>query len=122
LAITRSALVKRLASTADVSERDAAAALSAVLDAVAQALCRSDRVELRGFGAFTAHQHQARAAHNPRTGDPVRVPAKKSVHFKPGRELLRALNGDDQALAALRAKQDALRRRRDERNGQLSLF
>lgn len=122
MAITRSALIDRLASTAEISERDAAAALSAVLDAVAQALSRNDRVELRGFGAFTARQYQARAAHNPRTGDPVHVPAKKSVHFKPGRELLRALNGDDQALASLRAKQDAQRRRRDERNGQLSLF
>jgi nucleoid DNA-binding protein len=108
----RSALIDRLASTADISERDAAA----------QALGRGDRVELRGFGAFTARRHQAHAAHNPRTGDLVHVPAKKSVHFKPGRELRRALNGDDQALAALRAKRDAQRRRRDEKNGQLNLF
>ena len=122
MAITRSALIDRLASTADISQWDAAAALSAVLDVVAQALGRHDRVELRGFGAFTARQHQARAGRNPRTGDSVHVPAKKSVHFKPGRELLHALNGDDQALASLRAKQDAQRRRRDERNGQLSLF
>ena len=122
MAITRSALIDRLASAADISERDAAAALGAVLEAVAQALGRDDRVELRGFGAFTARQHEARAARNPRTGDPVHVTAKKSVHFKPGKELLSALNGDDQALAALRAKQDTQRRRRDERSLQLSLF
>lgn len=122
LAIKRSGLIDRLASKADISERDAALALSAVLDTVTQALGRDDRVELRGFGAFTARRHQARAARNPRTGDPVHVPAKKSVHFKPGRELRRALNGDDQALAALSAKRDAQRRRRDEKNGQLSLF
>lgn len=122
MAITRSALIDRLASAADISERDAAAALSAALEAVAQALGRDDRVELRGFGVFTARQHQARAARNPRTGDSVYVSAKTSVHFKPGRELLRALNGDDQALAALRAKKEVQRRWRDERNGQLSLF
>ncbi len=122
MAITRSALVERLASAADISERNAAAALTAVLDAVGQALCRGDRVELRDFGAFSARQHQAREARNPRTGALVLVPAKKSVHFKGGRQLLRALNGDEQALAALRKKQEELRRQRDEKNGQLSLF
>ncbi len=122
MTITRSALVERLASAADISEKDAAAVLSTVLDAVGQALCRGDRVELRDFGAFSARQHQAREGRNPRTGEPVSVPAKKSVHFKGGRQLLRALNGDEQALVALRKKQEEQRRQRDEKNGQLSLF
>jgi integration host factor subunit beta len=115
LPITRSALVERLASTVGISEQNAAAVLSTMLESVAQALCRGDRVELRDFGSFTARQHQAREARNPKTGDPVHVPAKKSVHFNAGRQLLRALNGDEQALAALRAKQDELRRRRDKK-------
>ena len=122
MAITRSALVERLASAADISEQDAAAVLNTVLDAVAQALCRDDRVELRDFGAFSARQHQAREARNPKTGELVSVPAKKSVHFKGGRQLLRALNGDEKSLAALRKRQDVQRRRRDEKGGQLSLF
>ena len=122
LAIMRSALVERLASATAISKQDAAAVLSTVLDAVAQALCRGDRIELRDFGVFSTHQHQAREARNPRTGELVSVPARKSVHFKGGRQLLRALNGDEKALAALRKKQDEQRQRRDEKNGQLSLF
>jgi integration host factor subunit beta len=110
LAITRSALVERIASAADISEQDAAAVLSTVLDSMAQALRRGDRVELRGFGSFNARQRQARGARNPKTGQPVYVPARKSVLFKAGRQLLRALNGDEQALAAIREKQDEGRR------------
>lgn len=117
LAITRSALVERLASAVDISEQDAAAVLNTVLDSIAQALRRGDRVELRGFGSFIARQRQARDARNPKTGQPVHVPAKKSVLYKAGRQLLQALNGDQQGLAAIREKQDERRRRRDEKAG-----
>lgn len=122
MAITRSMLVERLASSADVSQRDAHAVLSTVLEAMSQALARDDRVELRDFGSFSARQHHAREGRNPRTGEPVSVPAKKSVHFKAGKQLLRVLNGNEEALAAFREKQDGQRRRRDEKSGQLSLF
>ena len=115
MTITRSALVERLASAADISEKDAAAVLSTVLDAVGQALCRGDRVELRNLGAFSARQHQGRKARDPRTGEPISVPAKRSVHFKGGRQLLRALNGDEQALAVLRKKREEQRRQREKK-------
>lgn len=45
------------------------------------------RVELRGFGAFTVRARQGRTGRNPRTGDQVEVPAKRAVHFKPGKKI-----------------------------------
>ena len=122
LPVTRSELVTRLASSADVSVRDAGAVVSAVLEAISKALVRGERIELRGFGAFSVRQQDAREARNPRTGEAVQVTAKKVVHFKPGRQLHKLLNGDPEALAVLRDQREAQCRRRDERCGQLRLL
>lgn len=61
-------------------------------------------------------------AANPKSGAAVEVPAKKAVHFKPGRQIFKALNGDSEALSALQAEKEKQRRWLDERSGQLSLF
>ncbi len=50
------------------------------------------RVELRGFGAFSTRQRDARVGRNPRTGDPVSVDAKRVPYFKPGKEMRERLN------------------------------
>ncbi|MDH3663749.1 MAG: integration host factor subunit beta [Alphaproteobacteria bacterium] len=120
--ITRSELVTRLASSADVSERNASAVIGTVLETIVQALARGERIELRGFGAFSVRHQDAREARNPRTGEAVQVTAKKKVHFKPGRQLHQVLNGNPEALAVLRDQREAQRRRRDERHGQLRLL
>lgn len=119
---TRSQLVQRLALSNDISERDAAAVLTAVIETVNDALAAGTRIELRAFGAFSLRERPARQAHNPRTGAMVPVEAKTVVHFKVGKALLQILNGDPEALAIFRDKQAAQCRRRDERRGQLSLF
>jgi len=109
-------------SSADVSERDAAAVVSTVLETLVQALVRGERIELRGFGAFSGRQRDARLARNPRTGEAVQVTAKKAVRFKAGRQLHKVLNGDPEALAVLRDQREEQCRRRDERLGQLRLL
>jgi integration host factor subunit beta len=63
------------------------------LTAVAQALARGDRVELRGFGAFTAKDRKARIGRNPKTGAPVPVQQKLMPFFKAGKDLRMRLNG-----------------------------
>ena len=122
MSITRAVLVKRLASSAGISAREAEQVLSTVLDAIGAGLAEGHRIELRGFGAFERRQHPARQARNPRTGEPVTAAARASVHFKAGRALHLLLNGDSDTRAVFQAKRDATLRRRDEKAGQLSLF
>ena len=59
---------------------------------IAQRLAEGGRVELRGFGAFSTREREARTGRNPRTGEPVDVPAKRVPYFKPGKEMREALN------------------------------
>jgi len=61
---------------------------------IAQRLAQGGRVELRGFGAFSTRERQARKGRNPRTGDTVDVPGKRVPYFKPGKEMRQRLNAD----------------------------
>lgn len=63
-------------------------------DEIAERLARGGRVELRGFGAFSTRERDARKGRNPRTGDSVEVPGKKVPYFKPGKEMRARLNAD----------------------------
>lgn len=91
----KSELVSRIAEQRpDLAHKDVEAVVSAVFDEISDALVRGDRVELRGFGAFSAKDQKARMARNPRTGDPVEVPAKRTPNFKAGKELRERLNKD----------------------------
>ena len=73
-------------------EQDAADIVNAILDTVADALAQGDRVELRGFGVFTAKRRSARPGRNPRSGAVVSVSEKVVPTFKMSREMLRRLN------------------------------
>ncbi len=72
--------------------RDIERIVTTVFDEISRALARGDRVELRGFGAFSVKQRAARIGRNPRTGDSVQVPAKFLPYFKTGKELRDRLN------------------------------
>jgi integration host factor subunit beta len=61
-------------------------------DEIAQRLAEGGRVELRGFGAFSTRERDARKGRNPRTGDSVEVPGKRVPFFKPGKEMRERLN------------------------------
>jgi len=63
-------------------------------DEIAQRLANGGRVELRGFGAFSTRERQARKGRNPRTGETVDVPGKKVPYFKPGKEMRQRLNAE----------------------------
>ncbi|MFI5011769.1 MAG: integration host factor subunit beta [Hyphomicrobiales bacterium] len=73
-------------------QRDAETAVDAVLDAIADALARGNRVEIRGFGAFSAKERRSRVGRNPRTGQRVPVAAKRVPMFKASKEIREALN------------------------------
>lgn len=122
MTVNRSDLVERLATPFGLTIEESEAVLAAVLEEISRELASGGRVELRGFGAFTVREREARRGRNPKSGAAVEVPAKKAVHFKPGRQIFKALNGDSEALSALQAEKEKQRRWLDERSGQLSLF
>ncbi len=72
--------------------RDIELIINTVFDEIIQALGNGDRVELRGFGAFSVKARHARTGRNPRTGDQVSVDAKRVPFFKTGKELRERLN------------------------------
>ncbi|MGE0845441.1 MAG: integration host factor subunit beta [Flavobacteriaceae bacterium] len=73
-------------------QRDVELIVNAILDEITQALARGDRVELRGFGAFSVRNRRARQGRNPRTGDKVSVEQKSVPFFKSGKEMRDRLN------------------------------
>jgi integration host factor subunit beta len=91
--MTRSDLIKRLAAAnPHLYARDIERIVAAVFERIGAALARGDRVELRGFGAFSTRARGARIGRNPRTGNEVAVPRKLVPHFKAGKELHERLN------------------------------
>ncbi len=92
--MTRSELVEELASRfAQLAQRDAELAVKAILDALADALDNGRRVEIRGFGSFSVSHRAPRQGRNPRSGETVAVPPKRVPHFKPGKALREAVDG-----------------------------
>ncbi len=73
-------------------QRDIEMIVNAILDEITEALARGDRVELRGFGAFSVKNRQARMGRNPKTGEQVKVDEKWVPFFKTGKELRERLN------------------------------
>ncbi len=93
--MTKSELIARLAdSNPHLYQRDVERIVTTIFDEIAAALARGDRVELRGFGAFSVKRRDARMGRNPRTGDSVDVPAKYIPFFKTGKQLRERLNAD----------------------------
>lgn len=93
----KSELITRIAEENDhITQRDIEQVVSKVFDEITEALVRGDRVELRGFGAFSVKKRDARIARNPRTGEAVPVPEKRAPFFKAGKELRERLNEDYQ--------------------------
>ena len=89
----KSELIEKLAEqNPHLYRQDVEDLVNAILDTIAAALERGERVELRGFGAFTAKRRGARAGRNPRSGAVVAVPEKVVPTFKMSREMLRRLN------------------------------
>ena len=89
----KSELIEKLAEqNPHLYRRDVEDIVNAILDTIAAALERGERVELRGFGVFTAKRRGARAGRNPRSGAVVSVSEKVVPTFKMSREMLRRLN------------------------------
>jgi integration host factor, beta subunit len=93
--MTKSELILRLSEqNPHLYQRDVERLVACVFEEITSALARGDRVELRGFGAFSVKHRDARVGRNPRTGDSVQVEAKSVPFFKTGKQLRERLNGN----------------------------
>ena len=89
----RSELVQKLCEEfPDLTQREVENVVAALFDSITDQLAGGGRVELRGFGAFSTRQRDARTGRNPRTGAAVAVDAKRVPYFKPGKEMRERLN------------------------------
>ena len=86
--MTKSELVEQLsASNAGLNKKEAELIVSTIFDSIGGALVDGNRVEIRGFGSFSIRERDAREARNPKSGEVVKIPSKKTPFFKTGKEL-----------------------------------
>ena len=91
--MTKSELIQRIAElNPHLYHRDVERIVTTIFDEISEALASGDRVELRGFGAFSVKQRDARVGRNPRTGDAVQVAEKHIPFFKTGKLLRERMN------------------------------
>jgi len=97
LAVVKSKLLKQLSNNyPNFLKKDLEKFTDIILNEIKRALKRGDRVELRGFGIFSTNIQKARISRNPRTGEKVNTPEKKTIHFKMAKDLFKKLNKDEE--------------------------
>jgi integration host factor subunit beta len=90
--MNRSELIDSIAQQHDLSRREAETAVNTMFHSISDAITRSERVEVRGFGSFTTRDYEPYMGRNPKTGASVEVPAKRLPFFKAGKNLQERLN------------------------------
>ena len=95
MAIVKSKLLKQLSENyPNFLKKDLEKLIDIVLKEIKQTLKRGERVELRGFGVFSTNIQKARISRNPKTGEKVHTPEKKTIHFKMAKDLFKKLNNE----------------------------
>ncbi len=93
--MTKSELIQRLNQKyPHLYQRDIEVLVNTILGEISEALSREDRVELRGFGAFSIRKREPRAARNPKNGEVVNIGERSAIYFRAGKELRERINGE----------------------------
>ena len=96
MGIVKSKLLNQLKkSYPNFLKKDLEKVVSVILNEIKQTLKRGERVELRGFGVFSTNMQKARISRNPKTGEKVHTPTKKTIHFKMAKDLFKKLNNHE---------------------------
>jgi len=91
--MTKSELVEKIVEANKLlTRKESELVVNLIFDSMCDALQRGEKVEIRGFGSFTIREREAREARNPKSGEVVRIPAKKTPFFKTGKELRERVN------------------------------
>ena len=97
MAIVKSKLLKQLSNNyPNFLQKDLSKFTDIILNEIKRALKRGERVELRGFGVFSTNIQKARLSRNPKTGEKVNTPEKKTIHFKMSKDLFKKLNNNEE--------------------------
>ncbi len=95
MAIVKSKLLKQISKNyPNFPKKDLEKFIEIILKEIKLTLRRSERVELRGFGVFYSNIQKARISRNPKTGEKVNTPEKKTIHFKMAKDLFKKLNNE----------------------------
>ena len=95
MAIVRSKLLKQLSKNyPNIYKKDLEKFVNILLKEIKDTLKRNERVELRGFGIFSTNTQKSRISRNPKTGEKVNTPEKKTIHFKMAKELFKKINNE----------------------------
>jgi integration host factor subunit beta len=91
--MTKSDLIVHIArNNQDLTIREAEILVETIFDSMIDALNKGDRVEIRGFGSFSAKNRPARTGRNPKTGEAIQLSARRTTHFKVGKQLQERIN------------------------------
>jgi DNA-binding protein HU-beta len=90
--MNKTELVAAIAEKADLTKKEADAALKACLDTITEELGKGNNIQLVGFGTFEVSERAAREGRNPHTGEPMHIPAAKAPKFKAGKPLKDFIN------------------------------
>lgn len=90
--MNKSILIEKIAKDADLSKAASERALVAVMNTIVSSITKGEAVQLMGFGSFRQTHRKARAGRNPKTGEPIKISAAKSVRFTPGSAFKEILN------------------------------
>ena len=85
--MNKNELIAAVAEKAELSKKDAEAAITAVVDAITESLCQGEKVQLVGFGSFEVKTRAERVGRNPKTKETIQIPASKAPVFKAGKAL-----------------------------------
>ena len=95
MAIVKSKLLKKLSKNyPNFLKKDLEKFSEIILKEIMETLNRGERVELRGFGIFSTNIQKARISRNPKTGEKVNTPKKRTIHFKMAKDLFKKLNNE----------------------------
>ncbi|MFD1427285.1 DNA-binding protein HU-beta [Kroppenstedtia sanguinis] len=90
--MNKTELIEQVAESTGKTKKESANLVDAVLDSIAEALQKGEKVSLIGFGNFEVRERAARTGRNPQTGEPIEIGASKIPAFKPGKQLKEAVN------------------------------
>jgi DNA-binding protein HU-beta len=89
--MNKTELVKAVAVQAELTQKDAAKAVYALIETISETLAKEEKIQLIGFGTFEVRERSARKGRNPQTGEEIEIAASKVPAFKPGKELKEAV-------------------------------
>ncbi len=97
--MTKADLIEEVTRVTELPRKESEVVVETIFDSIIEALQKSDKIEIRGFGSFRTRQRRGRIGRNPKTGAKVEVPPKKIPFFKPSKELKDFVNTSKHAAA-----------------------